>query len=346
MAVSPITNTSSATATVIALIEYLTQPLARAQYPLATIGMLKSTLFSHFAYLLSTGTLAPFTIILSSRTLPPAPILAACMSTGINWADWIKLVADGKGNLMVFVMQGCIRVNVGDGQGEAKAIWTDDCEPVDLKVVGISKMSLSKIDQHEQSPMATKLNALLASVRSRRQLSGELQPIQVPTLPQIATSDDNEADSDSDTESTTSSARFAFSDRETASSVSSAATSPVSAKADLPCEEEEKPYLPPPAKYRPPFRAQKNQPPSPKVEHSKATVTRYMYEGGQTGVITGGVMLGASSNSSPKKTWKNTTKPTIPHRPAMSKRSNEKSKVLLGPDADSNCNWRRRSTRV
>ncbi|EEB99236.1 hypothetical protein MPER_01122 [Moniliophthora perniciosa FA553] len=286
--------------------------------------MLKSTLFSHLAYVFSTGTLAPFTIILSPRTLPPAPILAACMSTGINWADWIKLMADGNGNVLIFVMQGCIRV--GDGQDEAKAVWTDDCEPADRKVVGISKMSLSKIDQHEQSPMAAKLNTLLASVRSRRQLSGELEPIQVPTLPQTDTSDDNEADDDSDTESTTSSGRFAFSDPETTSSVSSAATSPVSAKRRPSCEEEEKPCLPPPRQ----------------VDQSKATVTRYMYEGGQTGVITGGVMLGAPSNSGPKKTGKTTTKPAVPHRP-MGKRSNEKSKVLL---ADSDCNWRRRSTRV
>ncbi|ESK98019.1 serine-rich protein [Moniliophthora roreri MCA 2997] len=346
MAVSPITSTSSATATVIALIEYLTKPLSKGQYPLATISTLKSTLFSHFAYLLSTGTLAPFTIILSSLTLPPAPILAACMSTGINWVDWINLIADGKGGVLLFVMQGCIRVKVGE-QGEAKAVWTDDYEPVDKKVVGISKMSLS----NDQSPMTTKLNTLLASVRSRRQPSGEHRPIQVPTLPQINTNNDEGVDVDSDNESTSSaesSVQFAFSsDGETSSTVSSAASSPALIKVDLPCEEE-KPYVPPPTKYRPPFRAQTAQTSSrPKLDTSKTTVTRYMYEGGQTSVITGGVMLG-SSNATPKKTWKpRTTTPDSPHRPAMRKRSDGRAKILLGPDADADDDWRRRhSARV
>ncbi|KAK7032424.1 hypothetical protein VNI00_013172 [Paramarasmius palmivorus] len=347
MAVSPITNTTSAAATVIALIEYLTGPLSKAQYSVATVSILRSTLFSHLAYLFATGTLAPFTFILSPHTLPPAPILAACMSSGINWVDWMNLITDGKGNLLVFVMQGCIRVK--DGQNEAKSVWTDDGEALDGgKVVGISKMSLAKEDKDAQSPMANKLNELLASVRARRLSSGEQKPIQVPTLPQLTSTDDVDVDIDSDSESTTSSndssVQFAFSDAESTSSVSSAASSPAPIKVDLPSDEEEKPYVPPPAKYRPPFRAQSQR---PKVEQPKANVTRYMYQGGQTGVITGGVMLGAGA-STPKKTWQpKNAKQDSPHRPAMRKRSAANDRVLLGPDADSDANWRRRrSTRA
>ncbi|EEB90195.1 hypothetical protein MPER_11629, partial [Moniliophthora perniciosa FA553] len=132
------------------------------------------------------------------------------------------------------------------------------------------------------------------------------------------------------------------SDGETSSTVSSAASSPAPIKVDLPSEEE-KPYIPPPTKYRPPFRPQTAQTSSrPEVDPSKATVTRYMYEGGQTGVITGGVMLGSSSATLRKPRKPKTTAPDSPHRPAMRKRSGGRAKILLGPDADSDDDWRRR----
>ncbi|KAK7047942.1 hypothetical protein VNI00_006270 [Paramarasmius palmivorus] len=307
-------TTATATATVIALIEYLTQPLTNSHYPLTTISILKSTLFTHFAYLFSSGTLAPFTLILSPHTLPPAPILAACMSSGISWVEWMNLITrmsgELNGNVLVFVMQGSIRL----GQ---EVVWSAD------------KMG-PLVKEEAQSPMTSRLNTLLESVRARRQTT---------TAPQF--DDDSDSDSDSDTESTPS---FAFSSDEDASSVSSAASSPAPTnfKVELPLVHEPVSASP---KYRPPFRARtqnQNQPRNQKQTQTQTkptpTITRYMYEGGQTGVITGGVMLGASTSKKVQgqgqSQSQNTTTTTKPSSSTWRRGAN-------APKGSDN-NWRRR----
>ncbi|KAK7036541.1 hypothetical protein VNI00_011474 [Paramarasmius palmivorus] len=312
-------NTATATATVIALIEYLTQPLTNSSYPLTTISILKSTLFTHFAYLLSStpGTLAPFTLILSPHTLPPAPILAACMSSGISWVEWMNFITRMSGelndNVLVFVMQGSIRL----GQ---EVVWSAE------------RMSLVAAEE-AQSPMTNRLNTLLESVRARRQTTTSPST----TTPQFI----DDSDSDSDTESTPS---FAFSSDDDASSVSSAASSPAPTnfKVELPLLHEPVGASP---KYRPPFRARtqpQNQRPRKQTQtqtqkQTQEKVTRYMYEGGQTGVITGGVMLGGASKSK-KVQGQGQNQNTTTAKPIASSTWRRGANAPKGSDN----NWRRR----
>ncbi|KAF9036941.1 hypothetical protein BDZ89DRAFT_450914 [Hymenopellis radicata] len=75
-----------------------------------------------------------------------------------------------------------------------------------------------------------------------------------------------------------------------------------------------------------------------KLVHSKrsAPPTTYLYQGGKTNVVTGGVMLGASSNKPVALKPSSCNKPFTPaKRQALPKAR----RVLLGPDSS---NWRRR----
>ncbi|KAJ7594870.1 hypothetical protein C8J56DRAFT_450809 [Mycena floridula] len=94
--------------------------------------------------------------------------------------------------------------------------------------------------------------------------------------------DDEESDSDSDTDSTTSSL---FSSAESMTSVSSTSSSikpSILMKQSCPVP-----------RYQPPNQRRLAQ------QASKKPVTNYMYQGGSTGVVTGGVMLSGAKITSP-----------------------------------------------
>ncbi|KAJ8091754.1 hypothetical protein PM082_020989 [Marasmius tenuissimus] len=346
MPISPITTSKALalTATLTQLIEYLTAPL-HGSYPAATIMTTKALLQNHFSSLIVSGALAPFSMILSSCFLPPAPILAACVASGgtLTWLEWISLLSGGK-NLLIFVMEGSLQARVGD-EGELSTIWSAPPEEPS-EVLPISKTAMKKEQEKERaavSPMAEKINALLDSVRTRREVSAPA-PIRIPTLFSPTSSAEDDSDSESDTDSTVS---FNFStsgsDAETAISSPS---SPASTKADLPepaaVEDDFKPIT----AHQLSARGQRR----PVIDRSRKEVTRYMYQGGQTGVITGGVMLGSGKSSKPAQ-------PSTPAKKAAPAPSNDqprrfsprqnnqrKKSVMLGPD--NNDNWRRRAPRV
>ncbi|KAL0569365.1 hypothetical protein V5O48_012600 [Marasmius crinis-equi] len=355
MPVSPISASKALalSATLTQLIEYLTAPL-HASYPASTVMTTKALLQNHFTSLFASGTLAPFSMILTSAFLPPTPILAACVASGgaLTWLDWLRLLSGGK-NLLIFVMEGRLQTRVGD-EGELSTVWT---APTDepSEVLPISKTAMKKEQSNETSPMADKINALLDSVRSRRDATPAPMPIRIPTLlPTTPSSEEDDSDSDSDTDST---ASFSFSatssDAET--SISSPST-PASAKVGLPdmepeivvvVEDDFKPITAHQLSSRPQRR--------PVVDHSKKDVTRYMYQGGQTGVITGGVMLGGGKAKKPQQpsTPTPTPKKAAPPAPAHDqprrfsprlKQTSRKTSVMLGPDNDNN--WRRRAPRL
>ncbi|KAG7085601.1 hypothetical protein E1B28_003152 [Marasmius oreades] len=346
MPVSPIStsNTLTLTATLTQLIEYLTAPL-HASYPRSTVAAAKVILQTHFFSLITSGTVAPFSMILSSTFLPPAPILAACIASGgtLLWVDWLCSLSGGQ-NVFIFVMEGCLQARIGD-EGDLSTIWSAPSdEPT--QVLSISKTVVKKEQQGGgASSMTQKLNQLLDSVRARR---AEPAPIRIPTLLSPSPSEDD-SDSESDTDST---ASFSFSatssDAETL--VSSPAT-PESGKLGLPVvveglDDDSKPI---PAYRLPSSRTQLQR--HAVLDRSKKEVTRYMYQGGQTGVITGGVMLGGGSCEA--KTQMTKSRPFTPKKAAAAggaprrfspRLTQRKTNVMLGPDNDDN--WRRGSPRV
>ncbi|KAF8919585.1 hypothetical protein CPB85DRAFT_815592 [Mucidula mucida] len=78
-----------------------------------------------------------------------------------------------------------------------------------------------------------------------------------------------------------------------------------------------------------------------KPVHSKPSVPpiTYLYQGGKTNVVTGGVMLGASSNKPAALTALKSSSCNKPFTPAKRQAFPKARRVLLGPDSS---NWRRR----
>ncbi|THU92942.1 hypothetical protein K435DRAFT_201485 [Dendrothele bispora CBS 962.96] len=117
--------TTSATLT--QLINCLTRPLILT-HPAITVAHLQLVLQANLSFSLpftpiadasladnknQNRVLSPFTLHLSPRTLPIPPIYAGCLSSGISWDEWIRVLTAGLGNdVYVFVMEGCIRVGV------------------------------------------------------------------------------------------------------------------------------------------------------------------------------------------------------------------------------------------
>ncbi|THU92107.1 hypothetical protein K435DRAFT_800725 [Dendrothele bispora CBS 962.96] len=215
--------------TVTQLINLLTRPLILT-HPAIQIAHLQLALQANLPSFLPTDTetasISPFTLHLTSHSLPVTPIYAACLSSGISWDSWISALSAGK-EMYVFVMEGCIRVGV---QGrDVVTVWKKDDEELrDEQVPKISKISkgftletqaqtqpsaalttghdyasntnASTLTGSAPSPMTIKLQAMLDSVRNRKRSSlvaGEPQPIQLPTLPALSPVDlssDNEDD--------------------------------------------------------------------------------------------------------------------------------------------------------
>ncbi|KAF8824858.1 hypothetical protein HHX47_DHR7000400 [Lentinula edodes] len=91
--------------------------------------------------------------------------------------------------------------------------------------------------------------------------------------------------------------------------------------------------------------------PIPKSQSkSSAHVNRYKYQGGETGVMTGGVMLGSTTRSpfTPTPARASTRSPFTPTRPTLArptKRGTART-LILGPDSSSSLDWRRPRLRV
>jgi len=123
-------------------------------------------------------------------------------------------------------------------------------------------------------------------------------------------------------------------------------------------EEEDQPLHPNQLARRHPTPTQRKPTtasPKPAVNKAKSDVTKYMYQGGQTGVITGGVMLGAAASGASKAKVNVASAPQSQSQPraktnvrgngktapsAFQKgQSQRKEKIILGPDSS---DWRRR----
>ncbi|KAJ3865748.1 hypothetical protein EV359DRAFT_38119 [Lentinula novae-zelandiae] len=327
-------TTNSASITLYQLVAYLTRPLIEL-YPSQT--MLQLQFFLH-ANLVSqfvaseTSTLSPFTLFLTPVSLPPTPVYTACLQAGVAWPQWIRAL--GGNALYVCVMENSLKVRIGE-TGDVVTVWST--EPRDAPATSTKIQTSTECE----SPMALKLRAMLDSVRTRSTSADTpRKPIALPTPCLSHTDVDvNDSDSESDTESTTSSSLFSeTSSTESMSSISSAASSPVSKTSNLPVDSSLPQRL---------SRSQRRLARAT-VDKAKVEVCRYTYQGGQTLVMTGGVMLGGvkppaviPTATKATKSHSNTAQlaPTVlttATRPSATK----KNSAMLG--SDSSRNWRAR----
>jgi hypothetical protein len=235
-------------------------------------------------------------------------------------------------------MENNIKVRVGES-GDAVTVWNN--KPAEISAVSKIK---TQTGSDCKSPMASKLEALLTSVRARNSVEQTKQSITLPSLlahSHKVSADDDDSDSESDTESTTSSFFSETSSADSMTSVSSTSSSAVQKSSTLTLDVEKAPVYVPrkrltatestPTRY---LSRSERRLASATVDKSKADICQYKYQGGQTSVMTGGVMLG-----SVKPTAVAATKPAaVPtSRTPIATKGRTVKKVF-----DSSNNWRTR----
>ncbi|KAJ7205436.1 hypothetical protein GGX14DRAFT_644577 [Mycena pura] len=289
---------------------FLTRPLL-ARFPPAAVTaaqvILNAALAAHPS--------AVFT--LTAAGTPPAALHAASLGAGIPWAQWFAALAgadaDAAQVLLVFG-PGFVKARVGDAP--VADVWSEDAQGsvVRISQVGRVPQAAALVGQ----PTGGRLRATLLSARARSmrhtQSQGQDQAatIRLPSLLAAASaleptpaSDDSASDSDSYcSDSDDSDAASATSSSSTACSLTSVSESADSPTKILPRA------LPPTTttvtKYTPPRRRPLPVVPAPPsasalswrraparaASCAKKDTTAYLYQGGVTRVMTGGVMLG------------------------------------------------------
>jgi hypothetical protein len=253
-----------------------------ATFPAATISSAQVILTASLASAPS----ATFT--LTSTSTPPPAIFAAAIGAGIPWDAWFAALADTADVLLLFYGPGYLKVRVGDAQ--VADVWSEESQG---SVTPISQ--LKAVAPLLQISTGARLRAMLLSARvrsMRRAQQTAASPIRIPSL-LLATSDsdsDSSSDSDSESDSGCSSTSSKFTSYSATSLTTFPPSTPLKCLSTLPSVA--------PAIYRAP----KSRAPTPKakptavpVDRSKKDLTAYLYQGGVTRVMTGGVMLGPRS---------------------------------------------------
>jgi hypothetical protein len=257
-------------------ITFLTTPLllsgAYNQQQLHTLKQILGISFSS-SVLRSSGT-KPTTLTLSPETLPPRPIYAACIASGIRWVDWIALLGGREFDLIVDTTKGCLSIRLPGSPSQM--IWSTATE---------RKGAMEKLRRGHSKRLSLSLTeeeikiVISAPTPTKEEMDR-------PASPESTVSDDSEAESEF--------SLYTASDS-SASSADSRSSSPVQ------CERPAV-YIPPkrapssPIRVTKPNKASPQVPrstqavPKPFVDESKTSVTPY--DGGKVGVLTGGVMLG------------------------------------------------------
>ncbi|KAJ7441653.1 hypothetical protein B0H11DRAFT_2095867 [Mycena galericulata] len=247
--------------------------------PLIAVSTLPSVASAQLILNASLASAPSATFTLTSTTIPPPAILAASIGSGISWRTWFTALGGGR-DILMFYGPGYLKVRIGDAK--VTDVWSEGTRG---SIVPISQIqSVPLLQQSTGARLrATLLSARVRSMRRAQHEAKAADPIRIPSL-SICSSDDSssdESDSDSDCGYSTSSKFTSYSNESLTSAGSSPpSTPPKSAFVALP-----------PALYRAPKPTHARHSPVP-VDRSKKNLTAYLYQGGVTRVMTGGVMLG------------------------------------------------------
>ena len=297
-------------------INFLTRPLILTQEP-DMIHSLQMILRSTLQVVYAAARTPRLVLSLSHSSLPPRPIYAACIASGIQWHDWIT-VLDSRDFHLVIEPHNVSVTYIGPNP-QTVVVWSELPSPFKRPLLSrpnfqAFQVPISKLGQ--QSLMQASLKATIGSAQARantRTLAQQLlesdhkeeadelfamisktaivsptptrekffidipvnafpSPLSSPEVPSPATSRPSSRSSTfsalslSDTESMTS-----------ASSVSSSTSDFLSSTKP----QDTTPFVP--------------RPTGVFINHEKKDVTKYLYQGGVSTVLTGGVMLGGSA---------------------------------------------------
>jgi hypothetical protein len=264
--------------------------------------VLQSTLTSAFL----TSSPNTLTLSLSSSTLPPRPIHAACVAANFPWSDWISVF--GGGPFELHIAPSFVAIHMHDGR--TVRVWDDNQGRTSPDYLSLKRrtrpptLAQQLLESTHEDKEADEMFALLSkcniSIVSPTPTRGTFphMPLEA-TLPiphstsmhAISFPDTfSEIDFDSRPSSRSSNASgFSFS---SFASSSGSSTSSVPSNFSFPSTSS-------PARTR---KGEKRI----IVDTTKTTPTRYTYTGGVSTVLTGGVMLGSksgfpSSHTSPSR---------------------------------------------
>ncbi|KAJ7718668.1 hypothetical protein B0H16DRAFT_422092 [Mycena metata] len=269
------------------VVAFLTRPLV-ADFAPAVVSS---------AQLILTASLASHpsaTFVLSATSTPPAPLFAASIGAGIPWPAWMAKL--GSDDVLLFYGPGFVKVRVGNAA--VTDVWTEETRG---SVVPISRAQM-KVGPSPllQENAGARLRAMLLSARvrsMRRHQAAATAPIRIPSL-LASTLDSDSSDSDSESDYAESDSASSTSSKFTSysnDSLTSAGSPPATPAKSVPM------VLPSVAKYRAPRPSVRAPAPAPvkrtpapavRPNEAKKDTTAYLYQGGVTRVMTGGVMLG------------------------------------------------------
>ena len=304
-------------------INFLTRPLICSQEP-DMIHSLQMILRSTLQAVYSAARTSRLVLSLSHSSLPPRPIYAACIASGLQWQEWIALL--GSRDFDLVIKPHSVSVTYVGPNPRTFIVWSEPPSPV--KRLPLSRLNLqgfqvpiSKLGQ--QSFMQASRKATIGSTQTRgantRTLAQQLlesdheqeadelfamissktaiisptptrekffMDIPMNAFPSPLSSPEviSPATSRPSSRSSTSSSSMSFFDTESMTSESSissddflSSTKPGNTTS----------FVPTPSRVF--------------VDNEKKDVTKYLYQGGVSTVLTGGVMLGGSSATASNK---------------------------------------------
>ena len=319
---------STSTTSISHAINFLTRPLILTQEP-DMIYSLQIILHSTLHAVYSASRTPRLVLSFSSSSLPPRPIYAACIASGFQWHEWISLLGSRDFDLVIEPHSTSLTY-VGPNP-RTIIVWSEPLSPIQRPLLSRLnfrdlQVPISKLGQ--QSLMQASLKATLASAQPRtntRTLAQQLLEsdhkqeadeifamisktaiisptptrekffidIPVNAFPSPLSSPEviSPATSRPSSRSSTFSA-LSFSDTESMTSASSTSSS----KSNSPSSTKPRhtaTFVPRPARVF--------------IDNDKKNVTKYLYQGGVSTVLTGGVMLGGSASAKNQATKSQST---------------------------------------
>ncbi|KAF8344410.1 serine-rich protein [Amanita rubescens] len=303
------------------VIAFLTRPLVVFYTPSEIAALevvLKTTLTA--AYFASRE--PHLFLMLSPESQPPRPILAACIAACVRWADWIVVLGGKELDILVEPSRAVIRY--GGQDGTIKTIWQESS-------VYRPQLRVQVPPSIHERPSGSFLRATVDSAVSRAQGRTKAQELlasndkeetdeifallsnvtgitPTPTFEQFQIDNPSSGSSPDSSRPSSRSSNFSFFSLASSTDSMTSCSSTFTRSGDVPEPED----------------ADESQ---VHIDKSKKTVQKYLYQGGISTVLTGGVMLGSAK------------KGTRDERPAS-------GKPLASPfgrqrGTTSNGNWRR-----